>query len=302
MGLAHSFCLLYFVRVCIIHIAMSKVLAVDLDGTLFYPRKVKRCISKKNVHFLRNWIDAGNRLVIVTSRCHEFTIRLKDEIQRPFDSINCSGAQMYHNDDLIYEKSMKNADIANMINKIKKRYHPSAMFVTTDEYPNVIYRSSGLSRISVFFYRMWYFFQFKYREPSVISNDLFKEQLSKGKIYKAMIFYGFGKRKGTLSKEINKELRENFPDMESSWSSIVNELTPNHCNKGESIEKYCQLLNVDPKDVYVVGDSGNDIAMFNRFHENSYCMSHAYPSVKKYAKHVISRVHKLDKIVLKGEK
>ena len=89
---------------------------------------------------------------------------------------------MYHNDDLIYEKSMKNADITNMINKIKKRYHPSAMFVTTDEYPNVIYRSSGLSRISVFFYRMWYFFQLKYREPSVISNDLFKEQLSKGDI------------------------------------------------------------------------------------------------------------------------
>ena len=49
---------------------MSKVLAVDLDGTLFYPRKLKRCISLKNVHFLRRWIDEGNRLLVVTSRSH----------------------------------------------------------------------------------------------------------------------------------------------------------------------------------------------------------------------------------------
>ena len=60
---------------------MSKVLAVDLDGTLFYPRKLKRCISLKNVHFLRRWIDEGNRLLVVTSRSHEFTVRLKNEIQ-----------------------------------------------------------------------------------------------------------------------------------------------------------------------------------------------------------------------------
>lgn len=281
---------------------MSKVLAVDLDGTLFYPKKVKRCISIKNVHFLRRWIDEGNRLLIVTSRTHEFTLRLKDEIQRPFDVINCSSAQIFHDEELIHERTIKNSDMTSMLKIIKKRYHPSAIFISSEKYPNVIYRSSGLSKISLLFYRLWYFFQFKYREPSVVSNDLFKKELETGKIYKVMIFYGFGKRKGTLSKEINKELRENFPDIESSWSSIVNELTPNHCNKGEGIEKYCQLLNVDPKDVYVVGDSGNDIAMFNRFHENSYCMSHAYPSVKKYAKHVISRVHKLEKIVLKGEK
>ena len=280
---------------------MSKVLAVDLDGTLFYPRKLKRCISLKNVHFLRRWIDEGNRLLIVTSRSHEFTVRLKDEIQRPFDVINCSSAQIFHDDELIHEKAMKNAEIAKILEKIKKRYHPSAVFITSKDHPNVIYHSSGLSKISLLFYRLWYFFQFKYREPSEVSNNVFKEQLANGRIYKVMVFFGFGKSKSKLSKEINKELRENFPDIESSWSSIVNELTPKHCNKGEGIEKYCQLLNVDPNDVYVVGDSGNDISMFNRFHENSYCMSHAYPSVKKYAKHVISRVHKLGKIVLKGE-
>lgn len=281
---------------------MNKVLAVDLDGTLFYPRKFKYCIPKKNVHFLRRWIDDGNRLVIVTSRSYEFVIRLRKEIQRPFDTLACTSSQIYQDDKLIYEKSMPNAALQTILKKIDKKYKPTAIFITTKKYSTVIYQERVLSHFMMMIYRLWYFFQFKYREPTIIDNDLFKEQLANGQIFKVMMFFGLGRSKRTLSKEINKELRENFPDIESSWSKIVNELTPKHCNKGEGIEKYCQLFNIDTKDVYVVGDSGNDITMFNRFHENSYCMSHAYPSVKKYAKHVISRVHKLEKIVLKGEK
>ena len=128
------------------------------------------------------------------------------------------------------------------------------------------------------------------------------KEVKEGDVYKVMIFFGLRKNKSKLSKEINKELREKYPEIESSWSLIVNELTPKDCNKGAGLERYCELTNTDPNDLLVVGDSGNDITMFNRFHENSYCMAHAYPSVKKYAKHVITRVYKLDKLVLKGEK
>ena len=39
---------------------MNKVLATDLDGTLFYPKGRKRCIPKKNVKFLQDFIDDGN--------------------------------------------------------------------------------------------------------------------------------------------------------------------------------------------------------------------------------------------------
>ena len=126
--------------------------------------------------------------------------------------------------------------------------------------------------------------------------------MKNGKVYKVMTFFGMGKSKRTLSKEINKELRDNFPEIESSWSLIVNELTPKGCNKGEGLEHYCNVAKIPADDVYVIGDSGNDIAMFQKFHEHSYCMAHAYPSVKKYAKYTVSRVYSLDKLVLKGEK
>ena len=88
---------------------MAKLLAIDLDGTLFYPKSIRRCICKKNVKFLRRWIDAGNKVVLVTSRSTQFTERLKDEIKRPVDFITCCSSQIIANDKLIYNKAMPNA-------------------------------------------------------------------------------------------------------------------------------------------------------------------------------------------------
>ena len=66
---------------------MGKLLAIDLDGTLFYPKRATRCICKKNVKFLRKWIDEGNKVVLVTSRSTQFTEKLKDEIKRGVQTI-----------------------------------------------------------------------------------------------------------------------------------------------------------------------------------------------------------------------
>ena len=112
-----------------------------------------------------------------------------------------------------------------------------------------------------------------------------------------MNFIGLRKNKAKISKELNKEFREEFPEIESSWTIKVNELTPKGCTKGNGVERYSELMNIDKKDVYVVGDSGNDITMFEKFYEHSYCMKRGHPSVRKYAKHTISRVYKLEKLI-----
>ena len=281
---------------------MRKLLACDLDGTLFYPRQVGRCISHRNVHFLRHWIDAGNQVVLITSRSYEFVERLKKEIQRDFDVMSCTSAQIFHNGERIRNVSMPNDELKIVFDKIDEKYKPLGYLLTSEGHPCIAYNTKRAKLFFAIMYKLWYFFQFKYREPCESSNELFMEELQHGKPYKLMTFFGMGKKKGVLSKEINKELRENFPEIESSWSLIVNELTPKGCNKGQGLEEYCKATGFAPKQVYVVGDSGNDIAMFQKYYENSYCMSHAYPSVKKYAKHAITRVYKLDKIVLKGEK
>lgn len=283
-------------------ITMAKLLATDLDGTLFYPRQTKRCIPKKNQRFLRKWIDQGNRAVLITSRSLEFLQRLKDEIDRPVDFLACSSSEIMVDGKLIHESFIPGDILKNILEKIDERYHPVGYMITTKDYPLIIKQNKKVGKILQIIYKLYWIFQFKYREKYIMNDSVFDEEVKNGKVRKVMIIFGLGKSKKTLSKEINKELRDNFPDIEASWSDIVIELTPKGCSKGEGLEYYCNALNIDPKDVYVVGDSGNDIGMFTKFHENSYCMSHAFTSVRKYAKHTISRVYKLDEIVLKGEK
>lgn len=279
---------------------MAKLLAVDLDGTLFYPKHLTRCISRRNCHFLRRWIDEGNKLVLITSRSHEYTERLNEEIGRPYDVINCTSCQIYHDGELIRNHKLNNNEIKTILAEIEEKYHPIAFLLTTRDQPCAIKNCGRASRPLLICYLIYWFFQFKYREHYVMDNEVFANEIEHGDVYKVMVFFGLAKNKNKISKEINKKLREEYPEVESSWVSIVNDITPKDCNKGAGLEYYVQATNTDPNDVYVVGDSGNDISMFQKYHEHSYCMKHAYPSVKKYAKHTISRVFKLEK-VLKGE-
>lgn len=281
---------------------MNKVLAIDLDGTLFYPRSLTRCISRKNVKFLRKWIDAGNRLVLVTSRSEQFCERLKDEIQRPFDLITCTSAQIRCDGKLIRNEKIPNDIMEEVVNKVNRTARPVAILMTTSNYPCLIRDSHRKStRFLMFFYKIYWLLQFKYREPYHFSNKVFNKEVKDGEIYKAMVFFGFGKHKNNFAKEMNKSFREQYPNVEFSWTTIINEITPKDCTKGQGIEFYCDYLKIDHKDVYVIGDSGNDITMFNRFKENSFCMKHAGKSIRKYATHTVGRVYKVEKYILPKE-
>ena len=70
---------------------MSKILAVDLDGTLFYPMGRKQLVSDKNIEFLRKFIDQGNRVVLVSSRNEDTISKVIKEIDREVDFIGVNG-------------------------------------------------------------------------------------------------------------------------------------------------------------------------------------------------------------------
>ena len=142
---------------------MAKLLAIDLDGTLFYPKRIRHCICKKNIIFLRKWIDAGNRLVLVTSRSTQFTAKLKDEIKRPVDFLNCCSSQIIANDELIFDKWMPRKELKEILARIEETYEPIAFLMTSENHPCIIKYSRKVSRIYTVFYRLWHWFQFYYR-------------------------------------------------------------------------------------------------------------------------------------------
>lgn len=283
---------------------MNKVLATDLDGTLFYPKQKHRYISKANLAFIRRWIDEGNRLVLVTSRSEEFLKGVVKEIDRPVDLIVCNSSQIIANGEVIRDVPIPNKTMMNIMEKINKRYHPTAYLMTTNHYPCLIKNVSVTGNLLMAFYNLWWKFQGMYREPFTLSNKIFEKEVNgNGLIYKNMIFFGLGRGKAKFSKDLNKVFREEFPNVEFSWVGKVIEITPKDCSKGAGLMYYCENLKIDPSNVYVIGDSGNDISMFNLFKDNSFCMKHSNKVVKKYAKMIVKNVASLEKILLvKGEK
>ena len=70
------------------------------------------------------------------------------------------------------------------------------------------------------------------------------------------------------------------------------EITAKGVNKAKSLEEYLRINNISKDEVAVIGDSENDLVMFDSFN-NSFCMSHAEEDIKKRAKHIVDSVSDL---------
>lgn len=276
---------------------MAKLIATDLDGTLFYPKKRIKMISKKSLLFLRNHIDKGGKLVLVSGRNSEYLKKVVHRINRPVDLIGCNAAYIMANNEVIKSENFEAKSTRIALEEIERDLPVKAFFIMSednrfvlrDKFANCVYRVA---------YKFWNFFQGVYREPSIVSKKQFYEIIDSGKAKKIMIFFGIGKKNVLRSKEANKYLVEKYSHLfEPSWSNEFIELSPKGCSKSLGLKYYADYININHSDVYVVGDSGNDISMFKEFPENSFCMSHASLSVSKYAKHVIKSFDDLEKFI-----
>ena len=62
------------------------------------------------------------------------------------------------------------------------------------------------------------------------------------------------------------------------------------CSKATGIEKVCKNFNLADNNVYVIGDSWNDLSMFERY-DNSYTFTYSEKTLQKKANKVIDSFH-----------
>lgn len=277
---------------------MPKILAIDLDGTLFYPKKRFRLIPKKNLEFIQKFIDNGGILIIVTGRNYFFAHRVYKKINRPFYLYGCNSS-IFIKDNIIKEEIFfDNNELTKFLDRIEKRFEPTTYVIMSKTENCLLYAKRQKFR-TLFGYPFYYLSEGVYRENYKISKRKFINELKNGKIYKVMVFPGVGKKATALSSIMSKYLNTNDPFCEISWSGSSLELTPKGVSKTRGINEFLEKNNFDKNDVYVVGDSGNDIVMFKEFYKHSFCMTHASSSVKKYAKHIIENVYELESYLFK---
>ena len=275
-----------------------KVLVTDLDGTLFYPKRKLRLIPKKSIKFLQDFIDKGNKLVIASGRNFEFSKKVMNKIKRKVDFFGCNSALMFDEDKLVYEKHFENDKLIEYLNMIIDKFAPSSLAVMTDK-NNLVVCPLKFKVLTNMFYPFWSLSQGVYKEPYILVNkEKFYNILKSDKIFKVMIFFGLTKLAESKATIVSSYLRKNEKFCEASSSSISIELTPLGVNKGEGIDIYVKNHNLDKDQIYVIGDSGNDVPMFKKYYEHSFCMSHANAGVQKNAKNIIKRFSDLKDYLL----
>lgn len=271
---------------------MIKVLATDLDGTLFYPKKHIRLVAKKNRELLRDFIADGGRVALVSSRAEPFLVKLKKKLDLPLDFIGCDGTFITINGQSVMDKVFDPEKAKQLIAELRQDYDPGLILMTTRSHPAIMTRTR-VSHMTNFLYFAYEAFQGAYREPYIRSDHFFYSELAKGEVRKLMVLIGLSKKKQALAETITHDLAAKYPDFEFAWLNQFIEITPKGCSKASGVAFYLDYLGLGHDNVVVVGDSGNDVPMFEAFHENSYCMDHAKDSVKAKAAHVVSHVYDL---------
>ncbi len=271
---------------------VNKLICTDLDGTLFYPKSKFRLISSKNLKFLREFIDGGGRLAVVTGRTEHFCKKVRKKINRPIDFLACNGAVINVDGTDIRRRKFDNEKATNFIKKVISEYNPNGVVLFSKD-NNMVANKTHMSKRTRIVLDFYYYSQGVYYDKMVLSDQTFWNDLHNGSVYKLMIYFGITKNSQNEAYEANKVFRnEHGNDYECNWVGPFIEITEKDISKGASIKFYCEKVGINFNDVHVVGDSGNDISMFKEF-ENSYCMKHSKPGIQKYARHIVRRVSDL---------
>lgn len=85
------------------------------------------------------------------------------------------------------------------------------------------------------------------------------------------------------------QLREHFKDRAYFYGNApFVDMVNQEIDKAFGVQKISEILNIDHKNIYTIGDSYNDMAMLSAYH--GFVMSHAKDSVKKVANEEVESV------------
>ncbi len=264
-----------------------KCIALDIDGTLINSNHE---ITPRTLELLQQAIEAGYRLVLVTGRAYEMVKPLIEKYPLPFDLILNSGHEIIipattehlyfpMRDEL--SKTLLTTLYEYGFNLIVATDHGRFVFDELDTfYQRHIQLSELMRGVSVsnlthipFFNPM----QFLDNVHSVTSvSELINKQVKILKID--------ARNPDALKAKECGHIIRSFPHLriDSSYEQYL-ECIDECATKASALTLYAQKFNISVDDIYVFGDSSNDLPMFETF-PNSFAVANAHPHLKELAK------------------
>ena len=253
-----------------------KLFAFDVDGTLINNHNI---ILKDNLkERLNEILKRGDAIVIASGRPYPGIIQIFNQLGEGKRFCACSNGSLVTdiNGNTLYECGLKAKDFYEFI-----KNHQSIM---NNPHSN-IYCYSGLN---YGYFKNDYWTKFEAQANGDFKGiNLKKHPLDPNDtILKFMIASRARRSKYFDEKQISDEEKKKFSVVRSSEFYI--EFINKDSDKANAVEFLRQYLNIDEKDVYTFGDSGNDVKMIERF--NGVAMGNAIDGCKKVAKFITKSV------------
>lgn len=255
-----------------------KFLASDLDGTLVRNNKV----IDKDLRALKRLKELGNKVIVSTGRSMKGVLDVLREFPFEYDYlVMCNGGLIVDKDNrIIHEKVIPN--------KIQNE-------IITDFYnfgDSLIYYDDGNDT---------YVIENEFVDTSKVDSDFFNHFSDKVTLEHALsstidsqIMSIFNVSQSIEKSEIVREnlLKKYSEHIEAFRNQCFVDIVPKHCSKGNAIMKILEVENKGTDSLYAVGDSLNDVSMFN-ITKNSYTFNGAEEAVKPHADNIVDYVYEV---------
>lgn len=255
---------------------MIKLLATDLDGTLFTFDNNKEIIKEENIKMLQKFHNEGGKVAIVTGRGPFYTNWVSQKLGFPCFDLSLNGASNS-------SKIIPNEIVEQIIKKLKQFDKSYSLLLSSKD--GKMYSLINKYFIDTFLY-------LKKRDKKYV-NKLSKTKFSNKKIQQII-------KENQVKKIIinfkNKDNHHQFYSYLEEYLSSFSlyyykdayEINPKGCSKGEALIDLIDELNFKKEDVFVIGDSKNDVSMFDVF-KNSASFSYSLEEIQEKTKYVVDK-------------
>lgn len=253
-----------------------KYLASDLDGTLF---QHNRTIRKEDIEAILKFKEKGNKFIVSTGRgLKGIKEGLKNYPEVEYDyAIGCNGGVIVNNKNQVIYKNRISSDVAKLV--FKELLKIEGILIRFDD------EEVGL-RCEVERHEIDKNIPVQFHFDKIIER---KELLKRDSNY-SMIALAVLNRDIKKAEEIKDLLIEKLGDkLEVYRNQFFVDISPKGCSKGNGIKKLSEIYDIDIKDISVIGDSYNDLSMFE-ITENSYTFTYAEKNVQSNANNIVESV------------
>jgi len=257
-----------------------KYLATDLDGTIL---QKDQTINKEDIEALVRFKEAGNTIIVSTGRGLEGIYRAFENYpQIKYDYIvACNGAIVVDSKNNIIYNNQINSDLA--IDLFKELSKNESMVIHFEDETSSFLVKPNHNR----------FDKIIKSYEGQFNGILHINDVLEGKRNYPIISLIAKDEDINIAEQAKTLVLEKYgQDLEVYRNQHFVDIAAKNCSKGNGINKLTEILGVDHKNLYVIGDSYNDLSMFE-ITENSYTFTYAEDGVKFHANNIVNNAAEL---------